>query len=386
MTDRRYEFVVFSDDWGRHPSSCQHLFGRISQKHRVLWVNTIGLRAPAADSFTLFRGFEKIREWSRPLRRIHDNLWVLAPVMLPVAGDGALGRINRKVTTWAIRRAMKKADIKSPVLWTSVPTGADYIGQLCESAVVYYVTDDYSHWPGGNAQTIRDQDRRLTHRADVILACNEFLAESHRGPKGPVLVLPHAVDFEHFSRPVSEPQELREIPHPRVCFFGLIYEKIDLDSLYELASRRPDIHLVLLGLVKTNVDRLAPLANVHFLGPKPYEELPAWLGAMDVFVMPYVADEETRAKGPLKVRECLAVGKPTVARRIPDLASFADMVHLYDTREEFVNAVSTACGEDHHGLAERMRERVRYETWEARVRQVVDVVNSVEDSTVHVSK
>ncbi|MFA5864838.1 MAG: FemAB family XrtA/PEP-CTERM system-associated protein [Phycisphaerae bacterium] len=379
-------FIVFSDDWARHPSSCQHLFKRISKDHRVLWVNTIGLRAPKADRFTFVRGMEKICQWSdTPLRRVNENLWVLSPVMLPVWGQGILGRINTRLTTLAIRRALKKMNMKHPILWTTVPTAVDFVGKFDESSLIYYVTDDYSLWPGADAEEIRRADRELTQHADFVFACSEPLAASHQNKNEKTILLPHAVDFEHFSQRCPEPQELRSIPHPRACFFGLIYEKIDLDSLYELAVQEPKIQLLMIGPVKTNIDRLSALPNVRFLGPKPYEELPAYLQAMDLVVVPYVPDDEIKASGPLKIRECLALGKPTVARALPDLAAVADLIHLYDDRNQFVPTVRTILARNPNGEAIRMRDRVKMDTWESRVATIWNNLNQERNDSVDIS-
>jgi FemAB-related protein (PEP-CTERM system-associated) len=369
----KHDFVVFSDDWGRHPSSCQHLFRRIIREHRVLWVNTIGLRAPKADRFTLFRGVEKLREWSKPLKEVTPNLHVLSPAMLPVFGEGKVAEWNKRMTVRAIRRAMRDLGMCKPIVWATVPTAVDFVGQLNESAAAYYITDDYSLWPGGDAEKIARADRELTQKSDVVFACSEPLAASHRALNERVVLLPHAVDFEHFSSPKSEPVELKDIPHPRACFFGLIYEKIDLESLYELATAKPELQLVMIGPVKTDVSKLAGLSNVHFLGAVAYEKLPAYLQAMDLFVVPYVPDEEIKASGPLKIRECLAVGRPTVVRSLPDLESLGDVVYLYGERGEFVRTVEKAMNEQRLGG----EDRVRSETWEKRVETIMTTLAEV---------
>jgi len=368
---RRYDFIVFSDDWGRHPSSCQHLFKRIGRQHRVLWVNTIGLRAPKADRFTLLRGLDKLDQWKEPLRQVGDRMWVFSPIMLPAAGKGLVGKVNAAATVRAVRAVQRRLGLEKPILFTSVPNAADYAGKLNESAVVYYVTDDYSRWPGGDAEAITRADRELTRRCDLIFACTEALADSHRSSRAPTVLLPHGVDFEHFSRKHDAPDELAEIPAPRACFFGLIYEKVDLDGLQRLAEQKRELQLVMIGPVKTNVDALAGLPNVHFLGPKSYQRLPAYLQAMDVILVPYVCDEQIRASGPLKIRECLAVGKPTVAPAIPSLRQFDDCLFLYENRSDFVGKVDAVLRDGLNGQGQRMRRRVQAETWEARVQTVL---------------
>ena len=384
MTADKPSFVVFSDDWGRHPSSCQHLFRRISADHKVLWVNTIGLRAAKADGFTFLRGLEKLKEWSHPLRQVSDNLWVLAPVMLPTAGQGVLAALNRTIASASVRSAMRKIGIERPVFWATVPTAADFVGRIAESLRVYYITDDFSLWPGGNAQKIRDLDRQLTEQSDVVFPCSPPLAESHRFGNAKVVMLPHAVDFEHFSRPQAEPDDLANIPRPRACFFGLIYEKIDLDLLADLARAKPELHIVMIGPVKTDVSKVASFPNVHSLGPRPYESLPAYLQHVDMLLVPYVLDDEVVAKGPLKIRECLAVGKPTVIRAIPSVEEFADLVHLYHDRHEFLACVTAALSEDRESACARMRLRVLPDSWESRVATIME--NLLPGGLVHAER
>jgi len=383
MSHARPDFIVFSDDWGRHPSSSQHLFGRISRRHRVLWVDTIGLRSAKADSFTFLRGLEKLRKWARPLRQVSANMWVLAPIMLPMAGEDALAKINSRLVTTAIRRVTTRLGFHNPVMFASVPTAVDYVGQLGESRVVYYVTDNYALWPGGNAEKIRAADRRLRDTADVVLPCTQALCEPACTKS---TLLPHAVDFDHFTKPAPEPADLAAIPRPRVCFFGLIYEKIDLPLLARLAAARPDVQIILIGPVKTDVSVFAPHANVHLLGPKPYAELPAYLQAMDAIVVPYVPDDEKLQCGPLKIRECLAVGKPTVLQNIPDLRQFSDVVRLYDSPEQFIAQVDAALTTPRDDLAAAMRRHVQGQTWEARAEQVLQTLSTLEPAVPAVAK
>ena len=378
VMNRSIDFVVFSDDWGRHPSSCQHLFRRISRDCRVLWVNTIGLRAAKADGFTFRRGVEKLREWTRPLRQVHERMWVFAPVMLPVSGESMMGRANRWWTAGSIRRTTRRLGLRAPVLFASVPTAVDYVGRLGESAVVYYITDDYSHWPGGDADKISAADHGLACAADLVLPCNQVLSDLHSGMARRTCLLPHAVDLEHFAAGGVVPDDLPPHAGPRVCFFGLVYEKIDLPLLALLAKARRDVQIVLIGPVKTDTSVLDGLANVVLLGPRSYERLPVYLQAMDALVVPYVVDEETLRKGPLKIRECLAAGKPTVARSIPDMEQYRDLVTLYDSPEQFVSAVDAALQQAGQcDLAQRMRQRIAADTWEARVETVMKQIELV---------
>ncbi len=376
MRRRKLDFVVFSDDWGRHASSCQHLFDRLARRHRVLWVNTIGLRAPKVDSFTLGRGLDKFRQWSRPLRRIGENLHVYAPAMLPAAG-GSVGRLNAEWVTRRLLRVLRRLRFEHPILFASIPTAADYLGRLGEQAAAYYITDDYRFWPGANPEIIATQDARLTAEADLVLPCGEALAVG-RQTTADVQLLRHAVDLDHFvaQDACDEPADLASIPHPRLCFFGLIYEKIDLDLFARVARTHQDKHLVLIGPVKTDISALAALPNVHVLGPRPYADLPRYLRHMDVLLLAYRLDEQTTRNAPLKIRECLAAGKPTVAKGIHDLEQYAHLIHITDSDEAYVDACGIACRTPKTTTA-AMRAAVAPDTWEARAQQVEAALDRV---------
>ncbi len=384
--DKKYSFIVFSDDWARHPSSTQHIFRVISRNRRVLWVNTIGLRKPSFDTFTLMRGVEKLGNWTKPVKKINENLYVFDPPMLPVSGGGMVSRLNAKYVSSVVNRVARRLGMREPILWVSVPNAGDYIDFIDYSYLVYYVTDDYSHWPGADREKTKRLDRKLGIYADIIFPVCEELGKGY--PEYKVRVLPHGVDFEHFSRTFSyEPEELKSIPHPRICFFGLIYEKLDFRVVKYLADNRKGYQLVFIGPVKVDVSELEMLDNVHFLGPKSYEELPKYLAFMDVFLIPYAKDLLSERSSPLKLKECFSVGKPVVALKIPDLSRYDKYVFLYENENELVSAVDDALqlsSEDIY-LTKKMREFVKSDSWENRAEEIVSFIGKLSPVKVNTS-
>ena len=131
-------FIVFSDDWGRHPSSCQHIFKRIAKTNKVLWVNTLGLRRPSIDKYTFLRGIEKVRDWFVGMRKVNDNLWVYSPFMLPFMGLTYEKLFNVEHVVFALRKKLEELDMQSPILWTTVPNIVDLVGRLGEILKIYY--------------------------------------------------------------------------------------------------------------------------------------------------------------------------------------------------------------------------------------------------------
>jgi glycosyltransferase involved in cell wall biosynthesis len=180
---------------------------------------------------------------------------------------------------------------------------------------------------------------------------------------------------------VDEAATIAALPKPRIGFFGLIYEKLDFDLLAACARRFPDASLVLIGPVDYCPPHLRELPNVRFLGPVPYSELPSYLRGLDVLLLVYGHDEMTRQINPLKIKECLASGKPTVCVDIPEARRFAPEVRIAASEEEYVRAVAAALEEGASPEAiERRRAIVRDDGWRRRADEFEAVVDGLADS------
>ena len=185
--------LVFSDDWGRHPSSCQHLISQLLPTRRVVWVNTIGTRPPRLDLATVKRGFEKLRHWVGPrpysggFTRRPDaadetkttgkpaaiSPIVLNPKMWP-SFRSRLGRaLNRRLISRAVRRALE--GWPPPVVVTTLPVVADLVGQFPAARWVYYCVDDFGVWPGLDGRTMQKLEAELVPKIDVAVAVSETL-------------------------------------------------------------------------------------------------------------------------------------------------------------------------------------------------------------------
>jgi FemAB-related protein (PEP-CTERM system-associated) len=378
MNDDNPQFIVFSDDWDRHPSSSQHLFKVISKANKTLWVNTIGLRRPRADFFTLFRGFGKLMQWISVSKKCDDNrLRVISPLMLPTFGGGFIGKLNRKLTAWQIQRAMRRFGMSKPVVFTSLPTAFDFVGAFDERKIIYYLTDDYRFWPGADKDKIHAADMLLTLASDLVLSCSLPLEESHSQILQnifQVIDFPHAVDFEHFSKTMPEPDIIKSIPHPRICFFGLIYEKIDLDLLCSFAKRNPSIHCMMLGPVSKSIQVKKYPPNIHFPGAVDYNLLPAFLHAMDVLLIPYVKDPEKESASPLKLRECLAAGKPVVALETDETRKYSESIYLYSNANQFETRIKSALSDGNPPGFQNVREKIAHDTWELRAKELMTIL------------
>ena len=375
----RQSLLVFADDWGRHPSSCQHLATRLLDRYDVLWVNTIGTRRVRANSLTLRRACEKLKNWRKGLCRVQDHLWVTDLPMLP-----SVGKSTQLINQWLVSRRLKK-DLQSlgmvaPVVLTTLPYVHWMIRSVRRRALLYYCTDDYSHWPGADRGALLQADDVMSDLADVVLPVSNALLRRYE-ERARCVYFPHGVDYEHFasSQTIAGPAEaLSSIAGPRIGFFGLIYEKINFALLSKVAKRFPAASLVMIGPVDYCEESFSALPNVHMMGRQPYEDLPKWIAGLDVLLLPYHNDEMIRQSGPLKLRECLASGKPTVSVDVPEVRVFEPHVRVGSTDDEFIRHVEESMNETDLQLAERRQMAVSKDSWERRAEQLIGLIDALD--------
>lgn len=368
------DFFVFSDDWGRHPSSCQHLFRRIAPINRVFWVHTIGTRLPTLSRADVARAWGKFRAWTRPLpeRGEADDaspVRVLEPFMTPFDRWPAGRSVNAAFLSRALRRATRENDVRRPFLVTTIPNAASLVGKAGESIAVYYCVDDFSEWPGADRVSMLAMEEELLGKVDLVLATSEMLFEDKSARHPRVRLLRHGVDWDAFhDMRGTAPAALLERPRPRVGATGLVDARLDTALVEALARALPEVSFVFVGPRQLPTGPLDALANVTFLPAVPYADVPAVLGALDVAILPYVETRLTERINPLKLREFLASGTPIVATPLPEAARYADVMETARGVDEWIPALRRAIAEG-RTHAEKRARRVREESWEARAEE-----------------
>ena len=365
------------DWWYHHPHSKNHLLKRYTKHNRVLFVNSITMGLPSManpDFFLKIR--RKLRSYTRWLRRVPEGMWVMTPVNLPFYGS-RIGRwINRVLLTTQLRITMLLLGMSRPILWVAIPTAAELAGRLQEKLLLYQVSDKYDANEDSalSSQVIRAYDLQLKGAADVVLYSGRKLfeeaTEQHR------YFLEQAVDFEHFSRlPIEGARELDEIPQPILGYFGSMDYVMDTALMAEVARMRPQWHWVMLGLKSNLVQVKAP--NIHFLGSKPYRDLPSFIRRFDVCVLPWKAENAFTSYGSaIKVREYLATGRPVV---MAPLYEYLEMpgLRFYQGAHEFIAQVEAALAEQSAEPASQRQASVRNGTWDARAAELATLINSL---------
>jgi glycosyltransferase involved in cell wall biosynthesis len=234
------------------------------------------------------------------------------------------------------------------VAWFYTPMALEFAGHLAPDVTVYDCMDELSAFRGAPPQMLR-LEQELLDRADLVFTGGRSLYEAKRDRHPRVFCFPSSIDASHFGQARAErpdPEDQAGIPRPRVGFFGVVDERLDLGLVRALAERRPDWRFMMIGPVaKIDPESLPRLPNLHWLGNKPYAELPAYLSGWDAGFMPFALNESTRFISPTKTPEFLAAGLPVVSTPVLDVVrdwGEAGLVEIADGPAAFADALALA--------------------------------------------
>lgn len=366
--------ICFAHDWGGDPTSKTHIMRILARRNRVLWVNSIGMRRPAASGRDLRRIFDKLAKGLRGCREVEPNIFVANPLVVPLPGWGLADRINADILATSLRRLCRKHALRNPILWSFLPNVGRLLGRLKESLVIYHCVDEYSAFSGVSREAITRMERDLVERADLVLTSSEKLCADRAAINPNTRFVTHGVNVGHFAQALDQgiemPADLRDLPRPVVGFFGLLADWVDLDLVRALATARPHWSFVLVGKQATGVGAVRGLPNVHLLGQKPYGTLPAYCRGFDVGIIPFRTNDLTLRANPLKLREYLAAGLPVVSTPLPEVARYRPFVHLAEGVSGFTRAVTAALGERSPALDRARALAMESESWETRVAEI----------------
>jgi glycosyltransferase involved in cell wall biosynthesis len=369
---RGRDMLCFSHDWNSDPLSKTHLMRLLAQDNRILWVNSIGYRAPSASTKDLKRAWNKIAAATKPMKEAIPNLFVLSPLAIPAWGKPWIQTLNRKVLVWQVKQAMRKLRFKDPINWVFNPAASVLAGRLGEAQVIYYCVDEYTAFSGVPSAALIQMEKQLLERADLVIVSAERLLQSKKQYQSKTVLVRHGVDYEHFRQAVSPDTEiaaeLASLPKPVLGYFGLMSEDwVDVPLLVKVAEKYPHGSLVLLGKVNMDLGKLATLPNVHVLGRKSYSSLPSYCKGFDVALIPFPISEVTLNANPLKAREYLAAGLPTVSTAIPEVEVLGQC-GIGHTHEEFLDRIDEALSVP--GTKAARSERMQTESWSARLNDI----------------
>ncbi|MBL9120106.1 MAG: glycosyltransferase [Phycisphaerae bacterium] len=365
------------EDWWYHNRGHfdMQLMREMSRHVPVLYVNSIGMRMPRPTEGAMFltRVRRKLKSLLRGTVAVRENFSVMSPFAIP----GSFGRsLTKSLMPKQILRSARAMGIERPLLWIACPPGAQAVDAIGPVGVVYQRTDRFEDFPNVDREVIKGYDTSMKRVADCTLFCSRLLYEAEKQDCREPLFVDHGVDYDRFAAagrdPASHPAEVRDLPRPRVGFIGGIDSHTFDPPLFEkVVDLLPECHFVMVGACSLPEEWLRDRKNVTFLGQKAYDDVPGYMAACDVLIMPWNRSDWIKACNPIKLKEYLAVGRPVISTSYDELLrTWKDYVTVADGAERFAQAIRDALA--HPGDEASRRQRVERETWTAKCDQVLE--------------
>jgi glycosyltransferase involved in cell wall biosynthesis len=258
-----------------------------------------------------------------------------------------------------------------------------FIGRFDEKLVIYHIVDEYAGYSGVSETwrpVVQQMEERLARRADLVFVTSPDLLERKHALNQKIVLVPNAVDYQAFSAVADRgpkaalPADMANVRPPIAGYVGAINDKLDLPLLLRVAGKAPQWSFVLVGPITIQttegqqaLDVLRTLLHVHFLGSKGVADVPSYIAACAVCLLPYQINEWTKHIDSLKLYEYLACGKPVVSTDVPAARRFAEVVRIVKDEGEFISSMDSALNEDRPAARARRRQLAAQNTWEQRV-------------------
>ena len=264
-----------------------------------------------------------------------------------------------------------RAQYPNPIAWLYTPMAMPLLDAIEPRAIVYDCMDELSAFMNPPPE-LAMREQALMSAADIVFTGGPSLYETRRYRHPNVHCFPSSVDVGHFrqalDRNIAHPA-LLDLPGPRLGYFGVLDERLDLDLIAAIADQRPDWQLILVGPVaKIDSDQLPRRANIHYLGQQPYQKLPQFLAAWDICLMPFAMNESTRFISPTKSLEYMAAELPVVSTPVPDVrALHSDVIDIAEGSEAFIRGCERALAmsdAERQQKIRRMREKISRTSWD----------------------
>jgi glycosyltransferase involved in cell wall biosynthesis len=318
------------------------------------------------------------------MRKVQESLYTYSPASwAPRATRFPLSSATDAIYMVFLRRVLERLRFQKPILWLFLPEMEIFVGRFDEKLVIYHIVDEYAGYSGVSATwrpVVQQMEDQLARRADLVFVTSPELLERKRALNQRIVLIPNAVDYQAFCAVADRgpkaalPADMANIRPPVAGYVGAINDKLDLPLLLQVARQCAQWSFALVGPItiqaaegRQALEALRVLPNVHVLGPKSVADVPRYVAACAVCLLPYQINEWTRHIDSLKLYEYLACGKPVVATDVPTARRFSEAVRIVTDEGEFISSMNNALKEDSPAMQARRRELAAQNTWEQRV-------------------
>ena len=304
----------------------QHLMARFAHHNRVFFIEEPFFES-AGNSFI-------------EVRKDQDNLWIVTPHLLnSYTADEIV--FQQKILLSSL---YKDYEIKNYIHWFYTPMALIVSNHLQPEMVIYDCMDELSNFKFAPVE-LKQMEKELFTIADIVFTGGHNLYAAKKKAHHNIYPFPSSIDKTHFLQARSltkEPDDQANLSHPLFGFYGVIDERFDIELLGQVAVQKPEWNFVIIGpVIKIDPATLPQLANIHYLGARKYEQLPAYLSGWDVAMIPFLLNDSTKYISPTKTPEYLAAGVPVISSSIVDVINpyaVNKLVHIADNADEFIRA------------------------------------------------
>lgn len=372
--------------WEHVPLVMHQMMRRLATCNRVVFVDPPVSRATLVPHPSQWPDIQRaIALHQAGPERVADGLWVYRPppIPLPFGHSDVVDRISRRRLMRALRQTIGRLDFSRPIVWAYDALAFEPDGSLGERLVCYDCNDDVSSFArfAHKRAGLQRRERWFCQRADLVLTTSRALYRKQAAINPKAYYFPSGIDLEAYrgarASTAPLPIDIARLPAPRIGYVGSMTNyRIAWSWLHHVAARHPTWSFVLIGPQRERPPAsIRKLANVHFLGPRSPEQLPAYIKGFDVGIIPYQGEAFLQSCQPTKTFEYLAMGKPVVATAMPELEALGALVgmasdrHQFDAQIEAGLVVSQA-----PELVQQRLAAAEAVTWAARVEGTSDLI------------
>lgn len=347
----------------------QHLLSRFAQYGRVFYVE---------DAF--FHNDDLIEPHVEVKERRHGLKVVVVHLPQRLRSDEAA---SDQVQSEVLSQLFHQQGLTNYIFWYYTPMALGKSRHFQPVLTVYDCMDELANFKFAHAE-LKSREQELFRRADLVFTGGHTLYEAKREQHPDAHAFPSSIDKSHFGQArgaLAEPADQTGIPHPRIGFFGVIDERLDIELLRQLAHNHRQWQFVIIGpVVKIDPKTLPHTPNVHYLGSKDYMELPAYLKGWEVATLLFADNESTRFISPTKTPEYLAAGNPVVSTPIRDVVrpyGELNLVQIADNAADFGAAIAKALTQrEDADWRQRTDEYLATISWDQTWQSMVDLMQA----------
>ena len=282
-----------------------------------------------------------------------------------------------------LKKQLSELNFVNPILFIGGAHALPLLDDYKDSFKIYHCSDDYTlvqSFP----QSFKTIEKKFIKKCDLIITTADELKRSKQHLNSNIISISNGANIDHFSQTqkshIKIAEELKQISNPIVGYIGTIFEWINQDWIYYAAEENSNYSFIFIGPITTNISKLKNRKNIYFLGPRPYEDLPKYLKAFSIAIIPFTIDGVTLKASPIKFYEYLASGVPIVSTALPDLEPFKEISSLVTTKDEFNEQIIALINNDNNELKSKRMQIAKSYSWEARFNQMNEHIDQILES------